>query len=81
MKHTIQVQPVLTYTSSDGRKYHEKAILSVKFDNGDTLPLCMVEVEPMFYDKSEYQGGELYHSILDGTAVLVEIEIKPKGVC
>jgi len=75
MKRTIQVQPVLTYTSRDGRKYHEKAILHVRFDNGDTIPLCMVDVEPLFYDNSEHQ------SIIDGNVVLFEMEITLKGVC
>ena len=79
MKRTIKVQPVLTYTASDGRKYHEKAILSVVFDGGDVLPICMVDVEPLFYDNSQDHGGDLYRSIIDGNVVLVEMDITFKA--
>ena len=79
MKRTIKVQPVLTYTASDGRKYHEKAILSVVFDGGDVLPICMVDVEPLFYDNSQDRGGDLYCSIIDGNTVTVEMDITFKA--
>ena len=76
MLRKIKVTPVLTYTASDGRKYHEKAVLSVMFDSGsDDLPVCLVDVEPMFYDTREEYGGELYRAIINGKTVIVEMDI------
>ena len=79
MLRKIKVTPTLTYTASDGRKYHEKAILSVVFDSGDVLPICMVDVEPLFYDNSQDRGGDLYCSIIDGNTVTVEMGITFKA--
>lgn len=79
MLRKIKVAPTLTYTASDGCKYHEKAILSVMFDSGsDDLPVCLVDVEPMFYDNREEYGGELYRAIIDGKTVIVEMNIRFK---
>lgn len=77
MLRTVKVTPVLTYSASDGRKYHEKAILSVTFDGGsDDLPVCLVDVEPMFYDNRQDHGGELYEAIISGKTVIVEMDIR-----
>ena len=75
MLRTVKVTPILTYTASDGRKYHEKAVLSVAFDGGGETPVCLVDVEPMFYDNRKDHGGELYEAIINGKTVIVEMNI------
>jgi len=75
MLRTVKVTPVLTYTASDGRKYHEKAILSVAFNDNSELPISMIDVEPLFYDNTHDRGGELYEAIIDGRTITVEMDI------
>ena len=76
MLRTVKVTPVLTYTASDGRKYHEKAILSVTFGDNSELPISMIDVEPLFYDNAQDRGGELYEAIINGKTVIVEMDIR-----
>ena len=75
MLRTVKVTPILTYTASDGRKYHEKAILSVAFNDNSELPISMIDIEPLFYDYDNTRGGKLYEAIIDGKTITVEMDI------